>query len=173
MNHTSSMQRVAWILTVLVLGVATGCEETREPWTGPADLEFRDFQVVFPVLMRDCGFHTCHGSQERFFRLYGPGRARLDPDNTRAFAPLTGDEASASFQSALSFVDKAHPEESLLLRKPLAVAAGGAGHEGVDPFGRNLYRTRDDPGYQALEAWVLGEDGAADGSVADTDEEIP
>jgi hypothetical protein len=156
-------------MVALALGAATGCEAPREAWQ-PADLEFRDFQRVFPVLMRDCGFHTCHGSDERLFRIYGPGRARLDPDN-KAFDPLTGDEASASFQSALSFVDSAHPEQSMLLRKPLAVAAGGSGHEGADPFGRNVYRTRDDSGYRALEAWVLGESGVADAAVADGQEE--
>jgi len=168
MTARSSSRAVAWILVALALGAATGCEEARGPWA-PADREFRDFQRVFPVLMRDCGFHTCHGSEERLFRIYGPGRARLDPDN-KAFDPLTGDEASASFQSALSFIDSAHPERSMLLRKPLAVAAGGSGHEGVDPFGRNVYRTREDSGYLALEAWVLGQGGAADAAVSDEEE---
>ena len=87
MSERSSRQRAATILVALVLGAATGCEEAREPWE-PADREFRDFQRVFPVLMRDCGFHTCHGSDERFFRIHGPGRARLDPDS-KAFDPLT------------------------------------------------------------------------------------
>jgi hypothetical protein len=170
------MRRFAGITGVrravgLALGaLLLGCEAAPEPWQA-ADVEFRDFQAVFPVLMRDCGFHTCHGSDERFFRLYGPGRARLDSD-TSAFDPLTGDEASASFQSARSFLNAAEPEQSLLLRKPLAVAAGGAGHEGVDPFGRNVYRSKDDSGYQALANWVLG--GAeSDAALADTEGEGP
>lgn len=109
--------------------------------------------MVYPVLLRDCGFHACHGAEERFYRVWGPGRARLDPE-TRAFDGVTGDEASASFTLALSMIDARHPERSLLLRKPLAVAAGGAAHGGVDGFGRDVYRTVDDAGYVALRRWV-------------------
>lgn len=167
MRSALARRLVAGLGTALMLGA---CEEAVGPWE-PAEAEFRDFQRVYPVLMRDCGFHTCHGSTERFFRIYGPGRARLDED-TLAFDPLTGDEASASFLSALSFIDAQRPEQSPLLKKPLSVAAGGAGHEGVDPFGRNVYRTREDSGYRAIEAWVLGTN-AADGGVAITEESLP
>jgi hypothetical protein len=41
-----------------------------------------------------------------------------------------------------------------LLRKPLAVASGGAGHLGVDRYGRDIYRTAEDSGYLALARWV-------------------
>ena len=43
---------------------------------------------------------------------------------------------------------------SSLLRKPLAIAAGGSGHEGTDTFGRNVYQTIDDPSFQVLARWV-------------------
>lgn len=133
--------------------VFAGCTDAGEGWQ-PPEHAFRDFQVVAPILQRDCGFHTCHGSEDRFFRIYGPGRARLDPE-TLAYDGLTGDEASASFTSALSMIDARNLEESLLLRKSLAVEAGGAEHGGVDRFGRNVYRTVDDEGYLAIERFVL------------------
>jgi hypothetical protein len=125
-----------------------------EPAPPRADRAFRDFQLVYPVLLRDCGFHACHGATERFLRVVGPGRVRLDAD-TEAFDGATGDEAGASYQSALTMLDAEHPERSLLLVKPLAIEAGGASHGGNDPFGRNVYRTAQDEGYLALARFVF------------------
>jgi hypothetical protein len=134
-----------------------GCEDATIGWE-PPDPSFRDFQVVYPVLLRDCGFPDCHGDEDRFYRVWGPGRARLDPDS-RAFDAVTGDEASASYAHALSMIDARRPEASPLLRKPLAVSAGGSGHGGVDRYGRDVYRTREEAGYVALERWVLSTAG--------------
>ncbi len=147
------MRQLLLIATAMTACTLFGCEDSQASWT-PPEREFREFQDVYPVLMRDCGFHTCHGSEDRHFRIYGPGRARLDED-TRAFAAVTGDEISLSFSLALSMVDPARPQRSLLLRKPLALEAGGAPHEGVDEYGRNIYRTVNDEGYLAIARWVL------------------
>jgi hypothetical protein len=147
------MDRLRLMLCVLTLGALGACDDPQEGWK-VADREFRGFQDVYPVLMRDCGFHTCHGADERAFRIYGPGRGRLT-DDVRALDALTGDEVSLSFSIALSMIDADHPERSLLLTKPLAVEAGGAAHGGIDDFGRNVYRTKDDEGYKAIAKWVL------------------
>ena len=106
-------------------------------------------QDLHPVLIRDCGFHTCHGSEERMFRVYGVGRSRLDED-ARAFEENSVDEVLLSFDLTLSMIDSEHPERSPLLRKPLAIEAGGSPHDGVDDFGRNVYRTVDEDGYKAI-----------------------
>ena len=52
-------------------------------------------------------------------------------------------------------IDSDNPKSSLLLRKPLAIAAGGVSHGGNDRFGRNVYRTADDEGSLALARWVF------------------
>ncbi len=126
--------------------------------------EFQQFQrEVYPVLMRDCGFPACHGDPRRFFRVWGPGRARLPTDTglPEAFDLPTGDEIGASYQLALSMINDEQPEHSLLLQKPLAIDAGGSGHIGVDKYGRDVYRTADDSGYVALARWVFsGEEPA-------------
>jgi hypothetical protein len=122
---------------------------------------------VYPVLLRDCGFPTCHGSAERQFRVWGPGRVRLDPndplfdskmgsggDMQQAQEPSQG-ELNLTFASANGFVDAREPQRSLILRKPLATAAGGSGHLGVDRFGRNVYSSMDSDGYLALSSWVF------------------
>lgn len=109
---------------------------------------------VYPVLIRDCGFQTCHGSAERFFRIWGPGRDRL-LSTSNPFDPVTDQEIELSYRRTVAMVDAKSPADSILLKKPLSVAAGGAGHLGADRFGRNVYRTQDDPGYLALSRWVF------------------
>ena len=71
------MRAVAGAAASHALACATGCESTAS-WE-PADREFGEFQELFPVLIRDCGFHTCHGSQRSLLpRLWsGPGAARV------------------------------------------------------------------------------------------------
>jgi len=122
---------------------------------------------VYPVLLRDCGFPTCHGSPQRQFRVWGPGRVRLDPDAPlfdNEFDAFTGklkpqqpnpSELSLTLRSATGFIDANSPERSLLLRKPLATEAGGSGHLGVDRFARNVYRSTDSEGYVTLSRWVF------------------
>jgi hypothetical protein len=148
------MSRVIIIVAALLALVA--CSEP----VGKAAVASRDLDAftnfVMPVLIRDCGFQGCHGSQERFFRVYGPGRTRYDP-MTPALDPLTGFERDYTYQLALSMIDLDDPAQSLILRKPLAAIAGGSSHEGVDKYGRNVYRTPDDEGYLQLTQWVFSE----------------
>jgi hypothetical protein len=134
------------------------------PETMLAQPDFATFEAnVYPVLLRDCGFNACHGSTERFFQVFGPGRARLDP-----LMPLleahTPAEVAHSYSRALSMIDVSDPGRSLLVRKPLTLAAGGAGHEGVDSWMRAVYVSRQEPGFVALNAWVLGIQSLAQGA---------
>lgn len=132
-----------------------GCEEP-DRGLALAELDRATFDaVVWPILVRDCGFTECHGSSQRFFQVLGPGHARLDPA-MRMTEPVTAAELQLSYDRARSMVDAREPERSLLLTKPLDVSAGGAGHEGVDRFGLDVYRSAADPSYQALRSWVLG-----------------
>ena len=152
------MTRVLQLVTLLL--ALQGCSEQLQPGT-VANRDLSNFTAfVMPVLLRDCGFQACHGSQERFFRVFGPGRTRYSPD-TEALAELTGYERDYTYQLARGMVDQDDPARSVLLRKPLAVEAGGSGHEGVDKYGRNVYRTPDDEGYLQIAQWVFSEAGAA------------
>jgi hypothetical protein len=150
---SNACNRLRFVVLLLVLG-GVACNTASE---GNA-IATNDFKLyksdVYPVLIRDCGFHACHGAPERFFRVWGPGRARMDPA-TRSFALLTASENETNYSVALSMIDTKNPERSLLLRKPLAVEAGGSGHLGVDKYGRNVYRTVNDPGYVAIKSWVM------------------
>ncbi|MDH5673119.1 MAG: hypothetical protein OEZ06_13270 [Myxococcales bacterium] len=109
---------------------------------------------VYPVLLRDCGFDQCHASRERFFQVFGPGRARYSPD-LRSLDPPGMAELDHSYQRARSMIDPVNPQASLLLVKPLSVQAGGAGHQGIDSLGRDVYQFDADPSYLVLLNWVL------------------
>jgi hypothetical protein len=113
-------------------------------------------ETVYPLLLRDCGFPVCHGAQDRFFRIYGPGRSRLFPaPNADPGDPETEQELSQSYERARSMIDAKDPLHSLLLRKPLSVAAGGSGHKGLDAWKKNVYASTQDPRYQALHNWAF------------------
>lgn len=142
---------LAWLVTA-----AIGCVDESTALTLATPDRVRFDQEVYPVLLRDCGFHACHGSTERFFQVFGPGRGRLDVATTKPLDAATDAERLHSYERARSMLDVKAPESSLLLRKPLAVAAGGAGHEGADELGRNVYQSKTELGYAALERWVLG-----------------
>jgi len=154
-NRQSKRQSSQWLAVALL--AAVGCEPPSTD-AAPAHREFSQFRSeVYPVLLRDCGFQACHGAPGRFFRVWGPGRARL-PGQTRTPDPFdlpSGDELSASYSLALAFIDDSNPAGSDLLRKPLALEAGGAAHGGIDGYGRNIYRTAQDSGLATLAAWVF------------------
>jgi hypothetical protein len=112
---------------------------------------------VYPVLLRDCAMSRCHGAEERFLRVVGPGRARLSK-YTSPLDPATAAEVTLSYERARAQIDVGpRRQSSWLLSKPLERAAGGAAHGGQDRFSRNVYASKQDPGYLTLAAWVMSE----------------
>jgi hypothetical protein len=149
------------LLVVLAVSMSVSTLGCADPIDKPVAARrlFAQFRTeVYPVLLRDCGFPGCHGEPERFLRVLGPGRNRLPNDDGTLPEPFdlpTAKEQELTFQLALSMIDESQLEDSLLLRKPLAVEAGGYGHLGGDRYGRNVYRTTQDPGYVAIARWVF------------------
>lgn len=140
------------LLLAALMSPACGYPEPSAALPSPSSAEFQE--SVYPVLLRDCGFAACHGTSERFFQVYGPGRERLS-EETAPLDPVTAAELELSYGRARSMLKTGkHWRESQLLRKPLAEAAGGAGHRGADPWKQNLYASKQDPGYRALERWA-------------------
>jgi hypothetical protein len=138
------------LLAVVVLGCGG-----EAPIAQPPDVDRARFEAeVYPILLRDCGFSACHGDPDRYFRLFGPGRTRLDAATT-LYAPATTEEIDASFDRARSMLaGVTDPRQALLLRKPLESSAGGAAHQGLDALGRNVYASTEDPAWQVLAAWA-------------------
>lgn len=149
------MQRTA----LVALAFATGC--AIEPTT--LEVPSASAQVfqerVYPVLLADCAFTACHGNKDRFFSVFGPGRARLDP-TTDIFAPATPGELAHSFTRAESMlVGPRGPKSSLLVRKPVPLDQGGAGHKGDDLYGGSVYATVDDPHFVVIYNWAIAATG--------------
>lgn len=150
--HAPWRHAAPWFCALMLLGCADG-----EEWSGPPPAaDFADFEAtVYPVLLRDCAFSECHGAPPRFFQVYGPGRERLDAE-AEPTDPATPAEVMFSYQRAVSMLaTDARADRSLLLTKPLEPSAGGQGHRGTDMLGRNVYASKLDPAYAAIEAWGL------------------
>jgi hypothetical protein len=148
-----------WAWVPFVLGCASG-KEFSGPLPSPDGEQF--VKQVYPLLLRDCAHVGCHGMPERFFQLYGPGRARIpmaqmSPDARMELDytdPANFDEVMHSYQRTLSMLASAEQvEDSLLLRKPLETQAGGQGHKGVDDLGRNVFASKADASWQLLLTW--------------------
>lgn len=150
-TRTHAVVGVAWLAMLCLAGCG---EDVPELQVATPDLMTFETEV-YPVLLRDCGFHECHSSHERFFQVFGPGRDRLS-EATQPIDPVDPEEVSFTYDRARSMINVAAPEKSLLLRKPLAVDAGGMGHEAVDVHGRDVYADDKQPGYVVLHAWVTG-----------------
>ena len=142
----------ALALSILLIGCTDPEQDFSIP---PADATV--FKTsVYPILLRDCGFTTCHGTADRFFAVFGPGRARLDPA-TAAYDPATPYELALTYTRARSMlIGPDGPESSLLVRKPIPLAEGGAGHKGDDPWGHTVYRSVDDVRYTTIYRWATG-----------------
>lgn len=144
----------ACLMVAALLGV--GCSVDAGPTRIPVP-DARSFELqAYPVLLRDCGFPACHGTLDRFFAVFGPGRRRLD-EATPPFAPATAEELELSYGRARSMLARrdSDPLDWVpLLKKPLAPEAGGAAHQGEDVWGRDVYDSAADSGYQDLRAWA-------------------
>ncbi|MBN8612855.1 MAG: hypothetical protein J0L92_19830 [Deltaproteobacteria bacterium] len=145
--------RLQLTLPVLLAAIA-GCADP-ERLAQPPEVDRARFEAeVFPILLRDCGFPACHGDTDRFFRVHGPGRTRLDPA-TLPYDAATDDEIDATFDRARSMLAAVpDPLQSLLLRKPLEASAGGSSHVGLDALGRNVYASREDVSWQTIALWA-------------------
>lgn len=146
--------------------------------TAPDPDEALFAEEVYPILLRDCAFYACHGNTDRFLRIFGPGRTRLSKDADNYDEP-SKEEIRRTFERAKSMLVGVHGiEDSPLLRKPLDAQAGGAGagHQGADLWGHNVYRSKDDVAYQTLLAWARSSrdaqrDGGARGRDAGSEED--
>jgi len=110
--------------------------------------------ITQPVLDTDCASPNCHGRPERPLAIFSPGKYRRDPARTFLNEPLDESELAANAQGVAAFAldpltDGQPIDMCLVLRKPLARAAGGSGHEGGEQ-----YRDTAEPGYQGLRTFL-------------------
>lgn len=112
---------------------------------------------VQPILTKSCGALTCHGDGKRYFHFFARNRLRLGGTEAERNAFLRDTERAYNLDAARALVDPEEPEESLLLKKPLAQDAGGFYHGAVLQGTSDVFATKDDKDYQTLLAWASGE----------------
>lgn len=141
--------RASWPIVFALL--CAGCFGTPEGSTRVPVLDYEQFvSDVQPVFVVRCANPACHGRPERPFSIYGPEHYRADPLRTFLDEPLTDAEVLSNYESACAFsIGVRDPADCLLLRKPLALAAGGMGH-----LGGEVWDDRDDPEARVVEAWL-------------------
>jgi hypothetical protein len=146
---------MTWRHPALLLAIVLAACGVPDGSLEPVDVDAERFEAsVYPILLRDCGFPACHGAPERFFRVLGPGRSRLLA-STHPYDPPTADEVRHSFERTRSMLhDGRDVESSLLLRKPLSLSAGGAGHQGDDGWNQSVYASKNNPAYKVLRDWA-------------------
>ena len=106
--------------------------------------------AVQPILAARCANPGCHGDSARPLELYAEHQHRLDPNDVHRDLPLTDEELQLNYRrTCATLLGVVRPEAAPLLLKPLAEAAGGAGHAGGPVF-----FSTDDPELQALWRWV-------------------
>lgn len=125
------------------------------PSTARVALSFETYRsVVEPIFIKPRGGHgpgrspcaTCHVPNGTPLRL----QPLQEDEDGGVF--WSEEQSRQNFEVVSRLVVPGDPERSRLLRKPLAVAAGGA------PFhvGGKFWTTQADPDWQAMAAWVRG-----------------
>jgi hypothetical protein len=163
------------LLSVVTAFVALRCAVS-PPQTNVPALDQAYFEAkVEPELIASCAYSTCHGAPLRPMRVYSLAGLRIDPSLT-SNQPLTPEEHFANFKRAQTVAAATSSTLPELLRKPLQIEQGGAGHGGVDRFGQNVYANKEAAGWKVLAAWVNGAtwdggteelDGGVDGGPID------
>jgi len=116
---------------------------------------------VAPELERSCLSSACHGvdpNAEKNGEVIEWSHFNVRIDSLGRIADM--DQAYAISKSRINTIE--HPEFSSLLRKPLASEAGGTFHAGGDVF-----RRREDPGYDTIKHWIAMEEGGGEGGSVD------
>jgi hypothetical protein len=105
-----------------------------DPSADPATSDFGDFQrVANPVLSSTCAAGNCHGTTVNALYLT---------------CGTTPQEVRWNYAAAVGYL-AATPEQSEMLRRPLATSQGGSYHEGGP-----LFTSVNDPSYAALAQWA-------------------
>jgi hypothetical protein len=147
------------LFCLLVLG-ACGIaqpDENEEQAFPELDRCFFDRRVQ-PILSRSCAFPACHGSSDRYYRLYARNRLRINTEATLLGATMTEKERKANFEATLAVVDVDRKDASLLLTKPMDVAEPtGQFHRGKTLYGGgDVFLSQDERDFKVLKQWIEG-----------------
>ena len=139
-------------LALLAMVALAACDPPAQSLVPVETLDLDAYRAsVHRVVEVRCGTLDCHGGPGRALRVYADTGLRLR-DELRD-TDVTEEELRLNVASfAAVDPDRLGSDEHLVLRKPLAIHAGGLDHVGLVHF-----ETRDDPGWQCLARWLRGD----------------
>lgn len=161
LTMTAGLRRELHLKIIFITATLLTASCTVDP-SAPAaltlrDLDFNDFACkVQPITAAKCSMLACHGVEGHALRIYTPGKLRINPmANTLDLRdePIHMSEVQANFAAmrGLAPVNQA-TDDTPLLHKSLAPAAGGGEHKGG-----GIFHSVDDAGYVAIKAFLDGE----------------
>jgi hypothetical protein len=113
---------------------------------------------VQPILSKNCSMLACHGTPDRYFRLYARNRLRYGiAGEAQRNAFLNPLERQLNYNAARAYIDLNVVDNSLLLKKPLEQDAGGYYHGATKLGTSNVFAHIDDSEYKILVKWASGE----------------
>jgi hypothetical protein len=138
----------AFVAFIVVLsGMARSTSAQTPPFPGSADVAaYRS--AIETVFLRDRG-GTLPGSAACVMCHTWQTKVRFSLDTPASDAGWTTEQSRRNFAVVTKLVNTADPENSRLLRKPLAPDAGGLGHTGG-----TYWTSRTDPEYVAILNWI-------------------
>ncbi len=138
--------------TVALAGLCLACDPGGQTIPAPDPQVFA--AEVYPVLLRDCSFAACHGDPRRPLFVPGPGRTRLAADS-ELLDPPTEYEIEVAYTRTRGMLGVKIEVDGVEMPLLLEKTTSGAGHQGRDRHGNNLYEFRSQPGWVVLRDWVM------------------
>jgi hypothetical protein len=141
---------------VVALG---GCEKGLTDAAPLPELDEAYFRChVQPILSKNCATFACHGTPERYYRLYARNRLRygIAGEHERN-SLLRPEERKHNYDATRAFVDVDEAEGSLILRKPLESDAGGLYHGATKIGMSNVWPDMTVTEYKTVYKWIKGE----------------
>lgn len=147
------MRRLPWAFVPLISISVLAC--------APPSAQDQFDSEVIPVLEGHCAAVICHGvahDAESRGEVIDWTHFNLRVDKLGRISDIS--QAYTTTKHRINTAER--PEFSSLLRKPLRLEAGGVFHAGGE-----IFRTREDPAYQKIRAWIALEDGGGEGGRID------
>jgi len=151
-----SLRALLPVLFVALVGCQPGLRD-EAPFSSSLDEAYFRCRVQ-PILTKSCAAFACHGDVKRYYHLFARNRLRMGGTEATRNAAMKPEERGANYDATRAIVDLDARDESLLLKKPLDVSAGGYYHGGATRYDKgDVFATTEDPDYVILEKWIHGE----------------
>lgn len=145
-------------LAAFVTALSCGCEKGLTDNAPLPALDEAYFRCrVQPILTKNCAQLACHGTPDRYYRIYARNRLRYGiAGEAQRNSPLNEGERKFNFDATRAFLNVDKADESLVLKKPLESDAGGFYHGATKLGLSNVFPSVEASEYQTVLKWIQG-----------------